>query len=227
MLVLITLHTMQGSEIETESPVRTPLRCRRRIQKEKARGEKFRTRLNTTRRSLRRTLERARTHQKTVTDGTVEHAAVLRAVEDRLLDTEHQLFHVQSKYNRLEENHSHVLQEKHRLEVLASRVPDRIQRAVESARREQTTYLVKDKGVVTDDARSLVRDLVQQGIPRQHVLPAIRTVASHMRVNLDGDFSARTISRIIFEGSIASIDKVVEEMVSADRTRFEHFPRLS
>lgn len=79
----------------------------------------------------------------------------------------------------------------------------------ESKRHER--FHLKNKGVVTDSTRALIRNLVKIGLSVGHVSAAIKEVANLLGVKLEGDIAPRSVRRIVLEGGIASEMQIVEE----------------
>ncbi|KIJ34774.1 hypothetical protein M422DRAFT_263127 [Sphaerobolus stellatus SS14] len=75
--------------------------------------------------------------------------------------------------------------------------------------------LVKTCGVVSDDMQALIRELVTQGTTPEHVYPVIKLVAWAFGLNLQGSFSACTITRIMIEGLVADDLYVVQAVQKA------------
>lgn len=72
-------------------------------------------------------------------------------------------------------------------------------------------HRLKEDGVVTDDARILVRDLVECNIPVKHVGKAINVVAQHFGIKVTDKISERTVGRVVLEGGIAAEMQIVDE----------------
>lgn len=84
---------------------------------------------------------------------------------------------------------------------------------------EVTSDLVlqlKDKGVVPDHIRMLVRGLVAQGLKFTQVKGALFTVAQAIGVPVEGDISNRTIRRIVGEGWVLAVMQLVQEIKDAE-----------
>jgi hypothetical protein len=80
----------------------------------------------------------------------------------------------------------------------------------EGKRRER--FHLKNKGVVSDSTRALIRNLIKIGLSVSHVGAAIKAVAGLLDVELEGDIAPRSIRRIVLEGGIASQMQIAEEM---------------
>ncbi|GLB36791.1 hypothetical protein LshimejAT787_0310830 [Lyophyllum shimeji] len=107
----------------------------------------------------------------------------------------------------------------HALYMQTSRAPGQKARAVEKALKrgaqEDRTFHIKEKGVITEETRSLVRDLVSIGVPAMHVGRTVKRVAEASGTCLEGDFSSRSVSRICLEGGIASEIQIADEISKA------------
>jgi len=78
-----------------------------------------------------------------------------------------------------------------------------------------STRHLKDKGIVNDNARDMICDLVQCNIPVKYVAKAIGVVAEHFGIDVQDTISERTVSRAVLEGGIASTLQVVDEWNSS------------
>ncbi|KAI0029650.1 hypothetical protein K488DRAFT_34697, partial [Vararia minispora EC-137] len=71
------------------------------------------------------------------------------------------------------------------------------------------------RGIVTQQTRALVRDLVALGSAQHKVMPTIRLVLCQAGFRVIGSIDRHTISRIVKEGFIASMIQAVDEIGSA------------
>lgn len=77
---------------------------------------------------------------------------------------------------------------------------------------ELRTYFLKEKGVITDEAREMVRELVQCGVPVEKINWAIHVIASGIGVDVVDSLDKRSVAWIVLEGKVASQMQLVEEM---------------
>ncbi|KIJ42100.1 hypothetical protein M422DRAFT_171470 [Sphaerobolus stellatus SS14] len=98
-----------------------------------------------------------------------------------------------------------------------SRFPKQTQMAVDKAllKEKKKTGLVKTHGVVSNDMRALIRNLVAQGVTPEHVYPVIQLVTQTYGLDLEGSFSARTVTRVMVEGLAADDLHVAEAVQNA------------
>jgi hypothetical protein len=71
---------------------------------------------------------------------------------------------------------------------------------------------LKEKGVVPESSRALVREFVHLNIPVENINKTIQSVSHTLGVVVDGTLSKRTASRIIREGGIAAKLQIVHEI---------------
>ncbi|KAF8066031.1 hypothetical protein FPV67DRAFT_1417864 [Lyophyllum atratum] len=100
-----------------------------------------------------------------------------------------------------------------------SRAPAQKAQAVEKGARhrkeEGKSFHIKEKGSITEETRSLVRDLVAIGVPAMHIEPTVRRVATALSVHLEGDISDRSVGRICLEGGVAAQIQIADEISNA------------
>ncbi|KAI0027124.1 hypothetical protein K488DRAFT_30531, partial [Vararia minispora EC-137] len=75
------------------------------------------------------------------------------------------------------------------------------------------------RGIVTQQTRALIRDLVALGSAQHKVMPTIRLVLCQAGFRVIGSIDRHTISRIVKEGFIASMVQAVDEIGSTQYTR--------
>ncbi|KDQ50350.1 hypothetical protein JAAARDRAFT_200032 [Jaapia argillacea MUCL 33604] len=78
------------------------------------------------------------------------------------------------------------------------------------------TLKLKEKGVFTESARALIRDLAKHGVPSSRIDSTIHVFAAAMGVAVEGHVSERTVNQVILEGGVASMIQVVEEVHVAE-----------
>jgi hypothetical protein len=73
-------------------------------------------------------------------------------------------------------------------------------------------YQTKKKGVIGDETRQIVRDLVQLGVPMENVSNTLETVARGLGVGIKGHISMHSVGRIVLEGGVAAKLQLVHEI---------------
>jgi hypothetical protein len=73
-------------------------------------------------------------------------------------------------------------------------------------------YQLKEKGVIGEETRRIVRDLVQLGVPMENVSNTLETVAQGLGVEIKGHISMRSVGRIVLEGGVAAKLQLVHEI---------------
>ncbi|TFY76137.1 hypothetical protein EWM64_g7875 [Hericium alpestre] len=105
-----------------------------------------------------------------------------------------------------------------------------IKRAVQKAKVTAVmTYVIKDKGQITDRARALIRSLVDIGIPFSSLLDVIRCVLISAGIEVKGKFSKHSVHRIVLEGGVYARLQIMDEIqhtksltISGDGTSFRN-----
>ncbi|THU96468.1 hypothetical protein K435DRAFT_858496 [Dendrothele bispora CBS 962.96] len=107
-----------------------------------------------------------------------------------------------------------VRKENHAKSMQVKRMRGTMEREVKKVieKSEILTWAVKEKGIIKDECRQLVRDLVSLNVGVEHVDEVIRVVAETLRVGIDGKFDVRSVGRITLEGLVASTVQVAEEI---------------
>ena len=131
-----------------------------------------------------------------------------------MVETEHQLSCAVAQ-NKV------LVKEQKVLRLCDSQAPVQKAKAIEKAVAKATisqssgTHL-KEKGVVSDPSRAMVRNLVQLGVPVANVEGAINAVSEQLGVSVQDSLSARTVSRIVLEGGVAAKLQLVHEIQQTD-----------
>ncbi|KAI0055922.1 hypothetical protein BV25DRAFT_1842639 [Artomyces pyxidatus] len=120
----------------------------------------------------------------------------------------------------LKERNAVLQREKNMYRMREARAPQKFEDALKTA----LTFHIKQNGVVTDNTRALVRDLVAIGVPSTHVGETIALTGRHLGVSVEGRVSERSISRIVLEGGVAATMQLGDEMtqVKGDGTSHRH-----
>ncbi|KAI0026605.1 hypothetical protein K488DRAFT_65765, partial [Vararia minispora EC-137] len=71
-------------------------------------------------------------------------------------------------------------------------------------------------GIVTQAARTLIRDIVALGVAQGSVMPTARLILKSVNVEMVGDVDRHSIARIVKEGYIAAMLQAVDEIRSAE-----------
>ncbi|KDQ05506.1 hypothetical protein BOTBODRAFT_93103, partial [Botryobasidium botryosum FD-172 SS1] len=98
------------------------------------------------------------------------------------------------------------------LRMSKARAPQKQQNAVA----EGTRVSLKEKGIITDDTREGVRDLLSLKIPVESVNSTIHTVARMLGSNVPDSIDRRSVSRIALEGLVAADMQSVWEVHNAE-----------
>lgn len=106
----------------------------------------------------------------------------------------------------------------HRLAMRLSRAPAQKALAVKKAlvKNSRNRISVKDKGIIKDHFRDLVRDLVSEGVGVKYIDPIVKRVSNAVGVEVAGDISTRSVGRIVLEGGEAAKMQIVDHIQSAN-----------
>ncbi|OJT11000.1 hypothetical protein TRAPUB_12483, partial [Trametes pubescens] len=77
------------------------------------------------------------------------------------------------------------------------------------------TLKLKEKGVVPDSIRALVRDLVQLGLKVDQVNGAITAISRAAGTTVKGSFSERSVGRMVIEGGLAAQAQIADAIARA------------
>jgi uncharacterized coiled-coil protein SlyX len=91
---------------------------------------------------------------------------------------------------------------------------ERFPKKVEQAVNQALTIELKDHGVIPDTIRELIRELAVS-VPRARINIVLHQTAETYGINLIGDISTTSISRIIVEGGVASHIQLCKELRDA------------
>jgi hypothetical protein len=113
--------------------------------------------------------------------------------------------------------------EKHRLihisRMRASRVPNQKQLAVGRALKKVAAgpgdLYMKEKGVIKEDCREMLRELQVLNVPVEKVNDVVHVVAKGFGLNVKDSVSARAVGRIVREGGVAAEIQLVHEVEHA------------
>ena len=96
-----------------------------------------------------------------------------------------------------------------RLSKHVARLPEKVKHSLEKP------HALKEKGIFTEQARTMTRELVKVGVPMEQVGSAVKAVAQGFGVNVKGHISARSVGRITLEGGLAAQLQLVHEIEHA------------
>jgi chromosome segregation ATPase len=130
-------------------------------------------------------------------------------LNSQLLDANGTLAHTQERNSVLQQRVDKLRMRSARAAESKSKA---VQNALSKAQISATTYQLKQKGTVVNDARSLSWDLVQLGVPVAKVNDAIHRVSRTVGVTVLGDISNRTVRRTVLEGGVASEIQIADEL---------------
>ncbi|KAI0683197.1 hypothetical protein C8T65DRAFT_784880 [Cerioporus squamosus] len=135
---------------------------------------------------------------------------------------------LQDRNSTLETRNEALLKCVKRAPAQAARAVDK---AVNSAVKQITSFKLKEKGIISDRSRDLVRSLTYAGVPRDNIPAAVSSVAEAAGFTVEGAISSRSVGRINLEGGILSDLQTIEDMmdadgitVSSDGTTIKHVP---
>lgn len=137
-------------------------------------------------------------------------------LSSRLAISQGELQHESMLHNDAQEQISRA---KGRTAMLTTKVKKLHMRANRAANGKENvipTFQMKDKGVYTNQARALARNLVINGVPISKVNDIIQVTGQTLGVNINGQMSTRTVSRTIIEGLVAANVQAVHEVIHAD-----------
>lgn len=107
-----------------------------------------------------------------------------------------------------------------------ARFPGHLTRAVEfatdkalAAVRVTTAFHLKEKGVITESACHMIRELVILNVPVNNISSVILVVAEAMGMDVNGSLHKRSVGRIVLEGLVAAKIQIVDEGSRADGNR--------
>lgn len=138
-------------------------------------------------------------------------------------DLQKQLAEAVSQSDTLRERVTTLRNENKALRQKVSRFPEQKTRAQENAAKAvaadftsvHATLHLKEKGVVPEPVRVLVRDLVELGLKVNQVNGAIALVARATGNAVAGRLSERSIGRFVREGGVAAAMQIVDEIQTA------------
>ncbi|KAI0708072.1 hypothetical protein C8T65DRAFT_708596 [Cerioporus squamosus] len=152
----------------------------------------------------------------------------LRGMEAVQEGTRQDISKLQDRNSTLETRNEALLKCVKRAPAQAARAVDK---AVNSAVKQITSFKLKEKGIISDRSRDLVRSLTYAGVPRDNIPAAVSSVAEAAGFTVEGAISSRSVGRINLEGGILSDLQTIEDMmdadgitVSSDGTTIKHVP---
>jgi chromosome segregation ATPase len=128
--------------------------------------------------------------------------AALSKSEAMISKTKHPLSQAQARITTLTKTRD-------RLVKRVARLPGKVKSVLEKP------HALKEKGIFTEQARTMTRELVKAGVPMEQVGSAVKAVAQGFGVNIKGNISARSVGRITLEGGIAAQLQLVHEIQHA------------
>lgn len=108
---------------------------------------------------------------------------------------------------------------KHALKMRRGRAPGQkeqaIRKALERACTTPTDVYLKEKGIVKDSARDMVRTMLTNNVAAERVNTLVKSVTDFLGMTLRDGISARSAGRIMKEGGVASELQLVHEIETA------------
>jgi hypothetical protein len=98
---------------------------------------------------------------------------------------------------------------RNRLSMRLARMPKKVSRVLSQP------HQLKEKGVIREETRHIVRELVQLGVPMENVSNTLEAVAQGLGVGIKGHISTRSVGRIVLEGGVAAKLQLVHEIEQA------------
>ena len=125
--------------------------------------------------------------------------------------------------NKLRARTSDFQKQNEALRKRVERFPSQRQRAIEKAvdtateaATHENVFHLKEKGIVPESVRELLRDLITLGVKVCHVNDVIKLVGEAAGLTVKGSVSSRTAGRTIGEAWLAHMMQTVEVVGSAD-----------
>ncbi|KDQ21272.1 hypothetical protein BOTBODRAFT_168571 [Botryobasidium botryosum FD-172 SS1] len=141
-----------------------------------------------------------------------ELQAELEELQTRAEDAEEGAQRLEKKLGKELERSDGLKRRNNALRMSKARAPQKQQNAVA----EGTRVSLKEKGIITDDTREGVRDLLSLKIPVESVNSTIHTVARMLGSNVPDSIDRRSVSRIALEGLVAADMQSVWEVHNAE-----------
>ncbi|THH17058.1 hypothetical protein EUX98_g9199 [Antrodiella citrinella] len=92
-----------------------------------------------------------------------------------------------------------------------------VEEAVAEVKDQMPAIVLKGKGgIIPENSRAMIRDMVAAGVPATAVNGTIHVIAKHQGLNVVGSVSPRSVSRNVLEGGVASEIQVAEELNKAE-----------
>jgi hypothetical protein len=102
---------------------------------------------------------------------------------------------------------------KHLNHMQHARIPGQKERAAQKAGKSRTSVSLKKEGIVTDEAREMIRDLSIEGrVPDSKINLVIKTVGRWLGMEIHDKISERTVGRVVEEGGLATKAQLVQEI---------------
>ncbi|KAJ7432104.1 hypothetical protein B0H11DRAFT_1890622 [Mycena galericulata] len=139
-------------------------------------------------------------------------SAFTAELKARIHSLEAQIASCQKEITAVHKRNTTIVQQKNALSRRVGRFTDR----VETAAKKLNSQSVKDHGVISQAMRTCIQDLVSANVPVDNVAFIVSTVAEALGVELIGDFTARSVGRIVKEGGVMAQLQIIDELKGAD-----------
>lgn len=163
------------------------------LEKEQKRGNAFKRKLHNVQRKLVRS---TRSQAQSRADA---------------LEAQKELSVTQAELNRTLDANERLKRDKNALRMCRDRVPEQLERAVDQSKQVS----MKEKGVFTDRAREMVRELASCNVPIARVNDVVQAVSKGVGVEITDTIDKHSVSRIVLEGKLASDMQIVHEVHEA------------
>lgn len=179
-----------------------------RVEKEKSRGDDYKRRNNNE-------------HRKQVrSEGVVRKLKAMAAEQTKAAaSAEAQLELVKSECDTLakkgailEEKNIVLKKQKETLRKARERAAGKKEAAIAQSKRVK----LKEKGIISESSRDIIRELIKLGVPVDHVDAVLQAIAESLGIVIKDHVSARSVSRIILEGGVAAKLQLAHMIINTD-----------
>lgn len=164
----------------------------------------------------KRNLTKRHNRLKLAKQGLEEEVAHIRG---QIADSETQLAESTTQLHEvdqmLQDTGRELRLEKDKGRKMRYRAPEVISRTVNKEVEKTREWHVKEGGIISEQTRELIRNLVTMGVPQVRVGDVVKSVLVSSGFTVIGEFAPRSVSRIVEEAYIGSTLQIASEIDAA------------
>lgn len=191
------------------------------LQQAKERGDNYQRQLYNGRKKLKSTHKVIDTQTALLSQMHAETGdlrAEVAGLGEQVMELKAESSSLRAEVGSLKSMRSQMSKKMHTLQEKIRRIPSRLEKAISKTKLRaaddlsHAPYLnLKENGVIPDDTRDMINDLVAlDGVRPHRVIDALKRMAGKLGIRVQGNASDRSVRRVVKEGGLASQLQFIE-----------------